>query len=601
MNLLLPIIFPFIAGLLCFIVPKKVKYVQESITVLVSAATFGYLFWLFLKKPLIFSYNDRILFSMDNLASFIVLVAGFFGLLIAIYSVSFMRQNKSRSMYYGSFLLTIGATTGAVFSNNLILMIVFWGFLGVMLYTLILTGGEKAAPIANKSIVIIGGTDVLMILAIAVIYRITGSFSINEINIPIAGFASYAAFILLLCGILAKAGAIPFHTWVPDTAKEAPTPVAAFLPASLDKLLGIYLLARAVTSIFKMNFAMNVVLMALGSITILAAVFMALIQHDLKRLLGYHAVSQVGYMILGIGTGTVLGLAGGLFHLLNHVIYKSCLFMAGGSVEKKTGTTDLDKMGGLSKFMPLTYISFLVAAFAISGIPPFNGFASKWLVYQGLIELGQQGDKLWIIWLIAALFGSSLTLASFMKLTHAIFLGKPSKDIEKKNIKESGLLIIGPILTLAVLCVIFGIFAFSVPLKLLVLPVAGNTSFIGLWKPGMATISIIAGLGVGVIIYLFGTIKVREAAPFTGGEQLKEEDRVTGTGFYNTIRNLSGIKWFYDKAVALWFDVYEQCNNLLNRTAQLLIPVHTGVLSLYMVWLCLGLAVLILVLMGGSG
>jgi len=208
-----------------------------------------------------------------------------------------------------------------------------------------------------------------------------------------------------------------------------------------------------------MNFAMNVVLMALGSITILAAVFMALIQHDLKRLLGYHAVSQVGYMILGIGTGTVLGLAGGLFHMLNHVIYKSCLFMAGGSVEKKTGTTDLDKMGGLSKFMPLTYISFLVAAFAISGIPPFNGFASKWLVYQGLIELGQQGDKLWIIWLIAALFGSGLTLASFMKLIHAIFLGKPSKDIEKKNIKESGLLIIGPILTLAVLCIIFGIFA----------------------------------------------------------------------------------------------------------------------------------------------
>src|SRR4030042_5389712 len=118
---------------------------------------------------------------------------------------------------------------------------------------------------------------------------------------------------------------------------------------------------------------------------------MSLIQHDLKRLLGYHAVSQVGYMVLGIGTGNPIGIAGGLFHMLNHAIYKSCLFLSGGSVEKKAGTTELDKLGGFAKIMPITFVTFVIASLAISGVPPFNGFASKWMIYQGIIEIGKNG------------------------------------------------------------------------------------------------------------------------------------------------------------------------------------------------------------------
>jgi len=600
MNLLYPIIFPIAAGLLCFVIPRKLRYIHEVITLIFTSATFGYVIMLFTKKPITFNYHNTMLLSLDNLAAFIVLGVGFFGLIISVYSLAFMKNNNRRSSYYGSFLLTLGAAIGAILANHLIIFIVFWGFLGILLYTMILTGGEGSEHAATKSIIIVGGTDVLMILSIALIYRLTGTFEINKITISLSSIASYIAFLLISAGIFAKAGAMPFHTWVPDTAEHAPTPVTAFLPASLDKLIGIYFLARITMNVFQMNEAMKTVLMAIGSITIIAAVFMALIQHDFKRLLGYHAVSQVGYMVLGIGTGNPIGIAGGLFHMLNHAIYKSCLFLAGGSVEKQSGTTDLDKLGGLAKFMPLTYTSFLIAAFAISGIPPFNGFASKWLVYQGLIEIGQQGDKLWIIWLIAALFGSGLTLASFMKLTHAIFLGVVS-PVNKKNIKESSALMTIPTLILALTCVIFGIFAFSIPLKLFVFPALGDVSILGLWSPGLATIMIFIGLGVGLIIYLFGSIHVREAKPFIGGETLKDEERVSGTGFYNTIRNLRIIKNIYDKALAFWFDIYEQLNNVLDRTAQFLRCAHTGVLSLYMVWLCIGLAILIFVLMGGSG
>lgn len=180
-----------------------------------------------------------------------------------------------------------------------------------------------------------------------------------------------------------------------------------------------------------MNQAMNTVLMITGSITIVAAVMMALIQHDLKKLLGYHAVSQVGYMVLGIGTGNPLGIAGGLFHMVNNAIYKSCLFLSGGAVEKRTGTTNLEKLGGFAKIMPISFVTFLIASLAISGVPPLNGFASKWLIYQGIIETVRNGGYLWVLWLVAAMFGSALTLASFMKLTHAVFLGQPSKAVNR--------------------------------------------------------------------------------------------------------------------------------------------------------------------------
>ena len=152
----------------------------------------------------------------------------------------------------------------------------------------------------------------------------------------------------------------------------------------------------------------STILLITGAVTIIYAVMVALVQHDLKRLLGYHAVSQVGYMVLGIGTGNPIGIAGGLFHMVNHAIYKSCLFLSAGAVEKRAHTTDLSKLGGLSKYMPITFVSFLIASLAISGIPPLNGFFSKWMIYQGIIATATNKNPLWIIWLVCAMFGLSL-------------------------------------------------------------------------------------------------------------------------------------------------------------------------------------------------
>ncbi|MBU1125171.1 MAG: hypothetical protein KKC84_04020, partial [Candidatus Omnitrophica bacterium] len=399
------------------------------------------------------------LFTIDALNRFVFWAIGLFCLLTTIYSLRLIK--KSRFQYYFWIFLTALVSMATVLANNFLLLLVLWGFLGVALYILV-SMGKDAAATAKKTFIIVGGSDVFMLLGVGIIYYLTGSFQMDAIKLELNSGLAVSAYLCLAVACFAKAGAMPFHSWIPDCAEDAPLPVVAYLPASLDKLLGIYLLARISLDVFVMNDVMNIVLMLVGAFTIIAAVMMALVQHNMKRLLGYHAVSQVGYMVLGIGTGTPLGIAGGLFHMLNHAIYKSCLFFTSGNVEYRTSTVELDRLGDLAKVMPLTYISCLIASLAISGVPPFNGFVSKWMVYQGLFnQLSEASFALRITILfcvVAAMFGSGLTLASFMKLLHAVFLGRVS-NTKRADVKEVNWMMWLPGIALVIICVLFGVFA----------------------------------------------------------------------------------------------------------------------------------------------
>ncbi|MFH0877775.1 MAG: proton-conducting transporter membrane subunit [Candidatus Omnitrophota bacterium] len=538
-------------------------------------------------------------FKLDNLSLFVGIFIVFFSLLTILYSVGFMRRRKGLVSYYLYMALTVVASLGAVLSNNLILLAVFWGFLGLTLYLLIGFGNkERTQATAKKTLIIIGGADALMILGLAFVGRLAHTFEMSKISLALNDKIAVWAYLCLAAGAFAKAGAMPLHTWVPDTAEDAPVPVAAFLPASLDKLLGIYFLARISMDMFQMSRAMNTFLMALGSFTIVAAVMMALIQHDLKRLLGYHAVSQVGYMVLGIGTASPIGIAGALFHMLNNALYKTCLFLGGGAVEKKTQTSDLEKLGGLARVMPLTFVAFLIASLAISGVPPLNGFVSKWMIYQGVIEAGKSGERLWMIWLIAAMIGSALTLASFMKLVHAVFLGQPSKERRAagEGGQETSPAMLVPILTLAFLCVLFGIFAYQIPLKMFILPSMNEKVFFyGTWQAGLATVLILVGVGVGLVLYLLGSaVKTREVQVFVGGEVLSDHPdmRISGTSFYNTIQEMGILKIIYRLAQKKVFDVYDVGSRMTFAFNRMLRTIHNGVLPTYLSWCLLGMLVL---------
>ncbi|MEI8345803.1 MAG: proton-conducting transporter membrane subunit, partial [Candidatus Omnitrophota bacterium] len=456
---------------------------------------------------------------------------------------------------------------------------------------------DGAAAASKKAFIIIGGTDSLLILGICFLWILSGSFTINKIHVSVTSVFALSAFILMASAAFAKAGCMPFHSWFADVAEEAPTPVVAYLPASLDKLLGIYLLARLSLNIFEMTALSNTILMFAGSATILYASSLAIFQTRMKRLLGYCAVSQVGYMVVGIGTGNPIGIAGGLLHMVNHALYKSCLFLSGGVVEKKTGTSDLEKLGGLVKLMPWTFATFLVASLSVTGVPPFNGFASKWMVYQGIIESAKHGSRLWVLWLIAAMFGSAFTLASFTKLLHAVFMG-PVRP-EMKKIREGHWLLIVPPAILAVLCLGFGLFAFSSVLPGLVAPIVGGVALTGLWNPLVAAGLLLAGLAMGWLLFLAGRGgSVRTAKPFIGGEDIETFSHYPGVDCYETVKDtkLFGSLTGADRTGR--FDVYAQAGALVNKLSQAFGRLHNGVLPTYLVWPLLGMIAMFAVFFG---
>lgn len=261
-----------------------------------------------------------LLLRVDELSAFVLLFTAIFALLIAVYSLDYMHGKAGQRIYYACLLWSLAFACGVVLANDLILLLCCWGLLALTLYLMIGVSGPDAAAAARKTFIIVGGSDALLLLGTALLWVERGSTRMDVGAVSMDSTAACIAFLCFGAAAFAKAGAIPLHTWLPDCGEKAHAPVTAYLPASLDKLLGIYLLARVVMDLFEITGRWNTLLMFFGALTIVGAVLMALVQHNLKRLLAFHAVSQVGYMVMGVGTGTVLGLAGGLFHMLNSTL-----------------------------------------------------------------------------------------------------------------------------------------------------------------------------------------------------------------------------------------------------------------------------------------
>jgi len=620
--LLGPIVIPAVAGLICYLVSRKGRGLAPVVAVIGAICTFVLCIRIFSLNAL--SYNREwltvggfqiaISLASTTLTSFINLAISFFGLAIVLYSVGWMKGRADRARFFALTMWTLASAVGAVFSENLIFFLICWEVTTLMLYLLVNLGPEPARKEAAKSFVMLGLSDCALLLGIALLWGsgTIKSLSMSQMNVQVGSAVTYWAYILMMIGAITKAGAFPVHTWIPAISEDAHTPVMAFIPACLDKLLGIYLLARLSLGMFKLDGAMQLTLLGIGGATVILAVMMAMVQHDMKKLLSYHAVSQVGYMLLGIGTGTWIGAVGGLFHMLNNALYKSTLFLGAGAVESKTGNTDLDKLGGLTRLMPMTFISCLIAALAISGVPPLNGFASKWMVYQSLLEYAKQEDTAagvapWL--LVSAVFGSALTLASFVKVIHSVFWGRMPEKLEGKGIREVGAIMWIPMIVIALLCVVLGVWV-GLPVSKFFSPAVaelgvqmpkgmevsgGGVEYAGgLWSATTATGLIIVGLVVGLVIFLIGkSLKIRTSHVFMAGEKLGTEDsRYAGTSFYENVRELPVIKEIYRDAGAGVFDVYHLGGRYGEGIVQFLRSLHTGVLPLYVSWCLIGLGLI---------
>jgi len=605
-NLQYLMFLPIGIGIVLFLLPESIKQIKGIFNLLVSGAVLYFSILVFkMNSGLIYlecfrfpSVSKYLVFNVDNLSKLITLFIGVFGFLFALYSLSYITKEKAIKSYYSYYLITLGSAFGAALSDNLIIFIFFWGILGLTLYKLIKGYDDESTSAAKKTFILIGASDSILIFGIGILWQLTGSFNISEINITTTGTLGIIAFLSLLVGSFTKAGAMPFHSWVPDYVKKAPASSSAFLPASLDKLLGIYFLVRICRDIFQLTDWATMMLLIIGAVTIIGAVMMALVQHNYKKLLGYHAVSQVGYMITGIALGTPLGIAAGLFHMVNNALFKSGLFLTAGSVEKQTGKDNLDELGGLSKLMPITFFTALICAISISGIPPFNGFFSKWMIYQGIIDFGNGtglANKLWMVWLTLAVLGSALTLASFVKLISGIYLGRRNKEFEK--IKEVSFLMWLPQLLIATVCVGFGVFAAEFVIPNLIEPVTGKLAYVGIWQSQSVSILILVSVVVGFLIYLYGNLKNhRVSDSFIGGEKLQEEMNFSPLDFYQTIKNFKILSLFYRKAEKKWFDIYDVFKNIFLWFNKIFSSAHNGLLPRYILWYIAGMLILMLIL-----
>ena len=362
---------------------------------------------------------------IDPLAIFIAAIASGIGFLVVLYSTVYMKGQGGLPRYYALIMLFIGAMICLVITDNLLVVYFFWEIVGLCSYSLIAFNVEdpKAAKAGIKAFVTTRVGDIGLIIGIFVLYLATGTFSIQEIiALAQAGdlnvsYISFAGFMFIL-GAMGKSAQLPLHAWLPD-AMEAPTTVSALIHAATMVNAGIYILAR-MAPIFVAVDGWTTALLYLGGITALVAAIMAIVEPDLKRLLAYSTVSQLGYMVFALGLG-LSGVFISQYHLLNHAIFKALLFLCAGAIIHSVGTRNMYEMRGLKKEMPKTRFLMLFGVLALAGIPILSGFWSKDLIFAGAYE-----QELWIP-LILVVVTAMLTVAYSLRMYFLVFEGESKR------------------------------------------------------------------------------------------------------------------------------------------------------------------------------
>jgi len=467
----------FLAAFLVEIFGSHNKAIRNAITLI--ATTGAMVLMMSLIKPVLFGgqiisywmgnwepvegYAIGIGYELDQLGMFFAILVVLTFWLSSIYSIKYMERDHHLGHYYTLFLMLSGSVLGLVCTGdvfNLFIMVEIMTFAAVAL-TAFRNNAKGSLEAAFKYLVIGSVGSGFTLTGVTLLYMQCRTLNMAQLASMLAqGLTPVTvfAFALMFTGFGIKSFIVPFHAPAADAYMTAPTSVSMLFSGMVNKA-GVYGLIRLTYVIFSAmsSNALQILMVILGSITMFVGVTMALAQHDFKRLLAFHSISQIGYVITAVALSSVLGLTGGLFHALNHTLFKGLLFLTAGAVLYATGTTDLDKLGGLSKRMPKTTICFLIGAFSISGLPPFNGFASKWIIYNAAYQKAvTTGNFLYAVVTIVAVVVSVMTLASFIKVTQAVFFGQ--ENPANKDVKEVPFLMRLPMWIMSVLCILGGIF-----------------------------------------------------------------------------------------------------------------------------------------------
>jgi len=357
---------------------------------------------------------------LDQLATLLLLVVTVVGLAVSLYSVDYMRRFTARNHFYSLFLLMVTGMNGVILAGDLFNLYVFLEVAAIASYSLVAFGCAHEELEASFKYIVLGSlSSVLILTGVALVYGVTGTLNLAHIAVRIAETGMDAplllAFGLFIVGFSFKSALVPFHAWLPDAHPSAPAPVSAMLSGVLIKAIGIYVLARLAFNVFGITDNELSLLRWLGLLSMVVGGLLAVGQDDIKRLFAYSSISQVGFMVLGLGLGTPLGIVGALYHLVNHAMFKSLLFLNAGAVEYASGTRNLNRLGGLNRMLPVTGATSLVGSMSIAGVPPFSGFWSKLIIVLACIESGYYGFA------VAAVLVSIITLAYQLKVQRMAF------------------------------------------------------------------------------------------------------------------------------------------------------------------------------------
>ena len=523
-------------------------------------------------------------YHVDGLSLVFVLMATGIGTAILLYCVHYMAgEPEGTTRFYALMLTFMAGLVNLVCSADLLLAYLSWEVIGLCSYFLVgfWYKDPAASDGARKVLVMTHLPGYGLLAAILLLFDRTGTFLWTDPAVRQA--FTGGLFLLMLVAAMAKSVMFPLHTWIPE-AMNAPTPVSALLHSACYVKAGVYLVAR-MYSLAAWPTAWNTTVVALGCATMLVGALFALIQADLKRLLAFSTISQLGYILTGLGLGTGLGIAAGIFYCVSHGLFKGTLFLCAGVVQHATGTRDLRRLGGLAARLPNTTRLWLVASAAIVGVPLTNGFVAKWLLYTAALDAGQMLVVL-IAWLVSV-FSSFYMI----KATVSVFYGELPTWLQDRRIEEAPPSMRVGMGILAGSCLFFGIapqalmewvvapaarslgFANAAPVSWMGLP-AGPTGLYGAVAAAVVLTALLVGLG---IYRVAGCTKGEPVGIFTGGDPLPVADSVVDAAdFVGTVEEAFSPAYRVTDPDPIYLAVWGRLRDLVGRLDLVVTPLVEG-------------------------
>jgi len=392
-------------------------------------------------------------FEIDMMGVFMAFSATILGFFATVYSYNYMEHDTRLTEYYTLLSALVVGMVGVAFAGDFFTLFIFWEMMGIASYALVSFRKDLWGPIeAGFKYMVMGSVgSTVLFFGIALVYGITGTLNFAQISTVIRGEPMnlwfYLIFALFVIGFGVKSAIVPMHTWLPDAHPEAPSPISAMLSGILIET-GLYALTRVVFILFEPGF-FKVTISVLAALTMTLGNMLALRQDDVKRMLAYSSIAQMGYMLIGVSTGLTYGLMGTMLHVLNHSLMKGLAFLSVGSVVHETGTRDVNRLNGVGKAMPFTTLAVIVSFLGLGGVPGTNGFVSKFILFNAALG----ADMLVLV--VLGVLNSALSMAYYLRVIMVLLSGEVEEGL---TAKEAPLLMVGVTLVMAVLIIVLGVY-----------------------------------------------------------------------------------------------------------------------------------------------